>query len=272
MSERLHEMTDDELGAALGAAGRLAAWPSTPDLAADVTASIRSVDADPSLVAPRMSMPSRRRTVVVIAAALLALTGAAFAAKLVLDLGAIAVDVLPGRPAGLPADVATGRDLGREVTLERAEAIAGFDAALPSALPSPDRTWVDEAVIGFEPEDVARRIVDAWAPADGLPVIPGTEAGAVLMQFEGEWQVAAKVLSAETNRFGEAIVEGRPAFWTTGEHELVLVSGDRSVPLLVTGNVLIWQDAGFTFRLETALGRSDAVRIAESVSPTIDLG
>ena len=45
------------------------------------------------------------------------------------------------------------------------------------------------------------------------------------MQFEGRWELAAKQLYAETNRFGEAIVEGRPAFWTTGEHELRPVTG-----------------------------------------------
>lgn len=272
MSERMRAMTDEQLGAALtGLAGHVD-WPESPDVAGAVSATIRAFEASPSLGAPRLSLPSRRRTLLVIAAALLALAGAALAARLAIELGAVAVEVLPGRPTALPTHVATSDDLGLEVSPAEASRIAGFRAALPSVLGPPDRTWVDEAQVGLESGEVARRIVNAWPPSAALPVLAGTEAGAVLMQFEGEWEVASKQLSAETNRYGEAIVEGRPAFWTTGRHELVLVSRDEPIRLLVTGNVLIWQDAGFTFRLETSLGRRDAIRIAESIAPSVDLG
>lgn len=272
MSERLRAMDDEQLGAAL--AGIELAWPSTPDVAGLVGATIREHRATPSLVAPRLSMPSRRRTLLVIAAALLALAGAALGARLVIELGAIAVDVLPGRPTTLPTNTATSSDLGRVVPLAEAERIAGFPAALPTAWGPPDGTWVDEAEVGPEPGDVAVRIVTRWPPfghAD-LPVIAGTETGAVLMQFEGDWEAASKQLYAETNRFGAASVDGRQAFWTTGDHELMLVVGGEARRFLVTGNVLIWQEAGFTFRLETALSRSAAVAVAETVQPTIGLG
>ena len=36
--------------------------------------------------------------------------------------------------------------------------------------------------------------------------------------------------------------------------------------------MLIWQDAGFTFRLETALPKQAAVAIAESLQPATDPG
>lgn len=262
MSDRIAAMPDDELGAALTTLGYELAWPEAPDVANAVSASIREQMATPSLVAPRLSLPSRHRTLFLIAATLLALAGAALAARLVIELGAVAVQVLPGRPTTLPTDVATGPDLGREVTLEEAADIAGFRPVLPAALGAPRRTWVDEADVSFE--DRAVRIVTEWAPSDTLPEIPRTGAGAVLMQFRGEWEVASKLLYAETNHFGGAIVDGQDAFWTSGEHELRLVSGDRTRRLLVTGNVLIWQDAGFTFRLETALPKPRAIDIAES--------
>jgi len=272
MTERMRRMTDEALGDALVHLGGELAWPATPDLAVAVGDTLREQQVTPSLVAPRLSMPSRRRTLLVIAAALLALAGAALAARFVIELGAIAIEVLPGRPEDLPTNVATRDDLGREVSLAEAERIVGFPAAVPAALGRPGRTWVDEASVSFEPGDLAARIVTAWAPRSGLPTIPGTTTGAVLMQFEGDWKVASKQLSSETNHFGAAIVEGRDAFWTTGEHELVLVSGADDVRLLVTGNVLIWQDAGFTFRLESSLPKRDAITIAESVQPAIDLG
>lgn len=272
MNERLHTMDEEQLGAAL--AGIELAWPSTPDVATIVGATIREHRAAPSLVAPRLTLRSRRRTALVIAAALLALAGAALAARLVIDLGAVAVEVLPGRPTALPTNIATSSDLGREIPLAEAQRIAGFPAAVPAAFGPPDGAWLDEAVVGPEPGDVAVRIVTHWFPSGhaDLPIIGGTKSGAVLMQFEGEWEVASKQLYAETNRFGAAIVDGRQAFWTTGEHELLLVSGDETRRLLVTGNVLIWQDAGFTFRLETALSKGAAVAVAETMQPTIDLG
>ena len=272
MSRRWREMTDKQLGERLAGLGDHVAWPPTPEVAGAVREAIRDDRVSPSLVAPRLSLPSRRRTVLVLAAALVALIGAALAARLVIELGAVTVDVLPGRPTALPTQVTTPRDLGREIELRDVAGIAGFPAALPGALGLPSRVWVDEAQVGPATDDVAVRIVTAWRPTSDLDEIPGTGAGALLMQFEGSWEVASKELSAETNRYGSVIVEGRDAFWTTGEHELLLVSGTETQRVLVTGNVLIWQDAGFTFRLESVLGEREAIRIAESVNPVVDLG
>ena len=272
MSERPQSMSDEQLVERLGALGDLITWPPTPDLAGAAAATIREERAAPSLVAPRLSLPSRRRTLLVLAAALLALVGAALAARLVVELGAVTVDVLPGRPTSLPTQVVTPDDLGREIELGDAAGIAGFPPTLPAALGPPARVWVDETRVGAEPGESAVRIVTAWHPTSDLARIPGTDAGAVLMQFEGSWEVASKQLSAETNRYGTVIVDGREAFWTTGEHELQLVSGVTVRRLLVTGNVLIWQDAGFTFRLETLLGKRESIRIAETVDPAVDLG
>jgi len=268
----LQAMSDEQLGAAITRLGHELSWPREPDVSSAVGDAIRDAQTAPSFAAPRLSLPSRRRTVLVIAAALLALAGAAIAARLVIELGAVTVDVLPGRPAGLPTNVATSDAFGREISLTDAASIAGFPPAVPAALGPPDSAWVDEADVGPEADDVAERIVMQWLPSSGLPPISGATSGAVLMQFEGEWEVASKLLSAETNDYGGAVVEGRDAFWTTGRHELLLVSGDRTRRLLVTGNVLIWQDAGFTFRLETALSKRSAIEVAETVDPAIDLG
>ena len=270
MTDRFGAMTDHELEGSLGAIGRRLDWPATPDVAPAVGETIRAFETSPSLSAPRLWLPSRRRTLLVIAAALLTLAGAAIAARLVIELGAIAVEVLPGSPASLPTNVAARGALGREVTLGEANEIAGFAPALPLILGAPDRAWVDEAVIEPGSARLARRIVTAWSPTSEIPAIPGTGRGAVLMQFEGHWEVAAKLLFGETDLFGIAFVDGRQAFWTLGEHELVLVSGQRSVRYVVTGTVLIWQEAGFTFRLETALPKAGAVRIAESVTPVAE--
>ncbi len=264
------EMTNEQLGAAISGIAEDLAWPTTPDVAGEVGTTLRLHQKAPSLVAPRLRLPSRRRTVLVIAATLLALAGAAFAARLVIELGAATVYVLPGAPTALPTDVVSPDDLGREVTLAEAATIAGFEPALPRELGDPISMWVDEAALELDPDAPALRVVSIWSPSPHLPQIPETGVGALLMQFEGDEEVAFKQVYGETNRFGTAVVEGREAFWTSGEHLLVLVSGDRSLRLLVTGNVLMWQDAEFTFRLETSLPKDRAVAIAESMNPAFD--
>ena len=270
MNERFRTMTDEELGTAIIRLGPEIVWPATPHVGRAVCAAILEQRDAPSLVAPRLGLPSRRRTLLVIAAVVLTLAGAALAARLVIELGAVTVRVLPGAPAGLPTTVVTPDVLGREVTLGKAARAAGFTPLLPEALGPPDRVWVDEAAADPIEAALVRRVVTLWAPVAGLPAIDATDAGAILMQFEGDSEGAAKVLYAETNDFGGAVVDGRRAFWTSGEHEIVLVTGDEHHRALVTGNVLIWQDAGSTFRLETALPKPDAVGIAESMRRTAD--
>ena len=268
----LHTMTDEELGRSLTALAGDLAWPNTPDVSTAVVSTIREEHASPSLVAPRLSLPSRRRTLILVVAAILALAGIALAARLVFHLGAIGIEIVDGPATSLPSNVVTDADLGREVSLAEATRVAGFTPAFPDALGPPDRLWVDETEIDLESGEVAKRTTAAWEPTRELPTIVGTNTGALLMQFEGEWEVAAKQVFAETDRYGDAIVEGRPAFWTTGPHTLTLVSGRESRRVLVTGNVLIWQDAGYTFRLETMLPRAEAIALAETVTPSIDLG
>jgi hypothetical protein len=263
---RLHEMTNEELVTAIAGLRDELEWPATPNVVPAVRASITNDGTPPPLFAPRLSLPSRRRTLIVIVAALIAIASIAIAARLVFRVGAISVRVVPGAPETLPTDVAVPAHLGREVSMDRAEAIAGFDAARPAALGPPDRVWVDEAVIDPVSGEVARRIVTAWRPSAVLPPIPRTNIGALMMQFEGEWEVAAKHLFAETNRFGVAIVDGRRAFWTTGPHVLALVVGDHIERVRVTGNVIIWQDAGFTFRLETARPKAAMIVLAEALT------
>ena len=181
-----------------------------------VVSTIREEHAAPSLVAPRLSLPSRRRTLILVVAAVLALAGVALAARLVFHLGAIGIEIVDGPATSLPSNVVTDADLGREVSLAEATRVAGFTPAFPDALGPPDRLWVDETEIDLESGEVAKRTAAAWEPTRELPAIVGTNTGALLMQFEGEWEVAAKQVFAETDRYGDAIVEGRPAFWTTG--------------------------------------------------------
>jgi hypothetical protein len=264
MTERFLGSTDDELGAALRELSGALRWPAEPDIAAAVTVSIRDRrDRNPPFL-PRLSMPSRRRTLLLVAAALLLLSAAAFAAKLVIDLGAVTITRLPGRPTTIPSATFGAGDLGSPVSLDEAAAIAGFTPQLPSGLGAPDGVWVEEEGAGPAPA-LSRRIVTAWRPRVGVPRIPGTPWGVVLMQFKGPLDVAFKTVFSETGRFGQALVDGEGAYWTTGHHVLQLISGTELRSYRVTGSVLMWARDGFTYRLETTLSRAGAIAIAETL-------
>jgi hypothetical protein len=65
----------------------------------------------------------------------------------------------------------------------------------------------------------------------------------------------------------ETTVGGEPAVWAQGPYILKYRNGDIDVIRLIEGHVLIWEQAGITYRLETDLSVEEAVRIAESLQP-----
>lgn len=261
----LRRLDDDELGRALEATAGMIDWPDDRSFAADLGDLIRERERQPSLARPRLSLPSRRRTIVVVIVALVLLAGAAVAAKLVIDLGALTLESVPGLPTAVPSVPAGSADFGKAVTLDEAAAIAGFRPLVPQALGAPDRVWIDEAVTAFETSDKTTRVVMAWLPDARLPRIPGTLWGAVAMEFDGSVDLAAKVVYAATGTIRHAIVGGADAYWVSGPHELRLLGPSGLKRYLVTGNVLLWNEAGIVVRLETALGKRAAIAIAGSI-------
>lgn len=258
MSDRLQGLSDDELGHAL--AGWVE-WPESPPMGAAVVRRIREAERAPERLRPRLSLPSRRRTILILVAATLALATAAVAAKLVIDLGAITVTTVP-RTSALPTRTLGPADFGTLVSLDEAEAIAGFPARLPSALGEPDRVWVDLLNVDFSGE--VTTIVMAWKPREGLPAIPNSPFGAVLMAFRGEANVASKIVSEDGASVVGTTVNGADGTFIVGSHELDLLVDGAVRRFVVTGSVVLWNEGELAFRLETALDEIPAVEIAES--------
>ena len=261
MTERLRALDDDELARALAGVARRIAWPDEPTIAAAVADAIRERERHPSLSRPRLSLPSRRRTLVLVIVGVLLVAGAALAAKLVIDLGALTIETIPGRPTGLPSVVASGPTFGHPATLAEAEREAGFGAQIPAQLGAPDRVWFDQ------PADGAR-IVLAWRATDAMPPVGDLPWGTVIFEFRGDAAQATKILYSEGNTFENAKVDGRDAFWITGEHEIDLVTGDGTFARYrVTGNILVWNVGGTVLRMETELPKVAAIRMATSGDP-----
>jgi hypothetical protein len=257
-AERLIAMSDDELGAAISALDPELAWPELTVSAEAVAAAIRSGRR------PTRSR-SRVKTVLLAAAIVLALAAAAAAARLVIDLGAVTIESVPGRPTGIPTITAGPEDFGRPTTLAGAEAVAGFPVHVPAALGNPDRVWVDRTPAEEGPESA--RIVMAWAPGVYLPAIGDARWGGVLLEFRGRADVVSKHVYAQTGTIAPVSVQGTSGFWLTGIHTLDLLTDDGIRTFSVTGNVLVWQSGELTYRLETALPMAAAVRLGSSLTP-----
>jgi hypothetical protein len=256
VTERLRSLSDEHLGRAI--ASLEVEWPPSPDLADAVMATTRTSAARVT----RLPMTRPKRILLLAAATVLLLAGAAVAAKVLIDLGAVVVEVTP-RPGALPSP--TEIPFGREVTLQEAADLLGDDVELPRRLGPPDRMWADELLtVGGE----VVRVSAAWRPEPGLPAIPGTRYGAVLMRFEGDTNQASKELYEDTGVLQFLTVGGVEYAWTTGEHLLELLTSEGVVFVPVEGNVLLWRDGPYTLRLETTLPKAEALRIAESVAGT----
>jgi hypothetical protein len=254
MSERIRSMSDDELGGAL--ATLHVDWAPTPELASQVMARVSS-DPHPRLARLPLSRP--KRIALIAAATVLLLAGAAVAAKIIIDLGAVVLQVTPGPPGLLPTPSIA--PTGGPVTLREAGILLGKDVTLPARLGRPDRVWADTV---FAESGKVARVTLAWPARPGLPEISGARFGAVLVIFEGETNQASKELYEDTGVLQVETVAGIDYYWTTGTHLLQLLTSEGVVYVRVDGNVLLWRDGPHTMRLETALPKAEALRIARS--------
>jgi hypothetical protein len=250
-------MSDDELGGVLATLD--VDWAATPELASEVMARVSS-DRLPRVVRLPVSRP--KRILLIAAATVLLLAGAAVAAKIIIDLGAVVVEVTPNHPGLLPTPSIL--PTGEPITLREAGVLLGRDLTLPPRLGEPDRVWADTV---FTDSGEVPRVTLAWRARPGLPQIEGTRYGAVLVVFEGDANQASKEIYEDTGVLRFETVDGVDYYWTRGTHLLQLLTSEGVVYVRVDGNVLLWRDGPHTMRLETALPKAEVLRIVTSGTP-----
>ena len=235
-------------------------WPATPDLAAAVARAPRRPRR------PRRLGRRTRRALVAGLAALLLVPAAAVAFPGARDdvlewLGLRDVEIrrVPSPPADARPELEA--DLGRRVTLEQAQREAGFTAAIPAALGTPDRVRV-----------TGQRISLVYAPRPGLPALEGVDAGLLLTESRGgiPGDYLRKLLYGGTD-VERVRIRGRPGVYISGgDHGYIYETPSGTIeedrPLLA-GPTVIWGAGGRVHRLETAAPRAAALRIARSVEP-----
>jgi hypothetical protein len=141
-----------------------------------------------------------------------------------------------------------------ETTLRDAQQAVDYPILLPThpaALGEPDKVFVQDV-------DGAMTIL-VWLD----PPQPGQVKLSLHFIPEGSWAVEkfSPVAVRETS------VNGGGAVWAVGPYPLRLRNGDIQIQRMVNGHVLIWENNGVTYRLETGASMEEAVRIAESLEP-----
>jgi hypothetical protein len=197
--------------------------------------------------------PGSRRRLLALALAVLAVAVAAAMAvpsvrSAVLDffrIGSAEVERVPTLPPPGTDDL----DLGRLVTLDEARDAVPFELAEPSV-------------------DVAAIYLDESLPGGRVSFVLAGRRG-VLMEFAGESVSLAQKSAGPGTRLSPVTVEGREGVWISGRPHIV-VFRDRDGQFhdertRLAGNVLLWEGARATFRLEGARTLGEALEIARGV-------
>lgn len=223
--------------------------PEIENLLVDVAAELEWPETPPlSFSAPALRIAARRRWLPALVAAVVLAVGAALlvpgARSAILDwlrIGGVAVERVETLPDGLPA--ATFAAIGPEVSADQATAILGTAfARLPGEPSTPLRAR----------DGVVSTVVDS---ADGPVLVAqlrSTDLVLVLKKLAGATSV--EVVSLAPDVLGA---------WLSGaQHALI---GPTAPPRLA-GNVLVWERAGITFRLEgPRLRRATAFALARGL-------
>jgi hypothetical protein len=233
------------------------AWPATPDLAAAAQARIAR---EPRSARSRRGWLPRRLApaLVVVLVVLLALGTLLAASPGVratlrdwLGIGAVSIE----RVHRLP-DVAPARtlDLGRRVTAAQAERHLGHPVARVRALGEPDAIYAGRAVAPAEVSLV-------YVPRAGLPASTAG-VGALLDELGSDSLPFIRKFVHAGTPIVAVDVNGAPGLFIAGKHAIELP--DEFRPRL-SGNTIVWVRDGITYRLESALGKRAALRLARSV-------
>jgi hypothetical protein len=229
--------------------------PRPADLPARVAAAIR-------VEAPAPGRPRARRRVALAVAAVAVVGGIAVAPAVADWFSPRGTEILR-EPAPEPPSAGAPLALGRAVTVDAARDAAGFDVGLPRELGAPDGVWLGEA--GGVPV-----VSLVYEPRPGLPEAGTTGVGALVVEFGGELdeQVVISKFVDKNTRIEPVEVGGERGLWIDGIHAVGYVPGGGDmVPdeLRLADRVLLWERGDVTLRIETALGRDAALRLAESV-------
>jgi hypothetical protein len=216
---------------------------------------------------PRAARPRALRILAIACVVLLALAAAALAVspaardalRDLFDIGGVTIETTTA-PAPEPAPRAL--DLGDPTPLGAARDRLGFRPLAPTALGHPDAAFADPVVPA---------LALTYGPGPRLPPTTTTDVGLLVTELPG--RIAGEYLHkvvVQASTVDRLRIHGRRAAWIAGApHFFFYGRGNAYVehPLDVAQNVLLLDRGGLLVRLEGALDRAEAVRIARSLRP-----
>jgi hypothetical protein len=282
---RLHELPESELEMALRGLVPAIAWPEAAlpgggDVATAVRARVEALPvprSDSPLGSFRWSWRPARRALALALVALLGIVAIAGA----LGLGLPGLRIILGEapplpsispPSAAPSVSRTPEALGTSLRLgdpldpaDRAEldARAGFPVLLPSdpAIGPPETAWIDDTKGG--------QVTLLWPTRPDLPATLQPEIGLLISQFQGSVEREFFSKATSSNTIIEPVQVGeRDGYWLTGDPHIFFWEGRGGFvddARRWVGDVLLWSDGPVTYRLETSLGRDEAIAIAEGM-------
>jgi hypothetical protein len=207
---------------------------------------------------------SRSRTILLAAALLMLLAGTAVAVKFAIR--GVQVTFSPSKPPATASPAALGERLflGDPTSLARARQVVAFEIVLPRLADLPD----PEVYTSLAPAGGSVSLV--YPATEEIPAAHETGVGLILTEFRGSWdrQFIKKVVYQGA---GVAPVEigGRRGIWIAGSpHEIVFLDENGrpfADTLRLAANTLLWPNHGLTVRLESALSKQAATRIARQI-------
>lgn len=160
-----------------------------------------------------------------------------------------------------PTDLAPGQLVDMEVADEAVD----FSIMKPDVLEPPTAVHLLQWELGTQ-------VFLAWAASDQLPEVGESGVGLLLAEFRADLdeEFFTKIVSGGTT-VDRVTIDGVPAFWLAGApHVFMFETGRRDLVedgTRLTGNVLIWEANGVTYRLESNLSLDESLVIAESLRP-----
>lgn len=275
--------TREDLERALAEAAPFVAYPEQGDLSGLVARRIRE---GPAPAAHRWIRPSLRdllrpvaRPVLqpawVKAAVAMALVVALFTGTMVfsptarravagwLGLRGVKIEIVPSPSITPSPSLGAGLHLGERLSLAEIQPQVPFQVLIPAELGPPDEMYLrtDLAV---------DQVTLLYRARPGLPEAATTGAGLLLTEFQAtiDSQFIEKKIAPQATLIEAVTVDGQPGYWIEGAHEVYLLGPDGEPvadTIRLAGNVLLWERGEVTLRIEAAITKAEALRIARSV-------
>jgi hypothetical protein len=232
-------------------------WPEHPD---QVPAILRRLSTLTQPAKRHRWVPITAAIILVVAGLLLLSPGAREAVADLLGVAGIEVRFDPEVEPPVGAEL----DLGDVVTLEEAKEAVGFDLSVIDSLGQPDAIYLS-------PRPSDGRVSMVWGGDETLPAVGDADVSLIYSQFELDLaQNELFVKSVRPDNGVRAVdIAGILGLWIDGApHVITYEDAAGNVveeETRLAGNVLMWERAGVTHRIETTLSREQALALARSV-------